>query len=95
MLTVEELLSKKRRRKFTLGHTKVFPNQKLSTKEAPLLIRLTELICGETFSENLNLWWKAFQFRLWGGDRYDTRTSIEKVLYAYEVHVCIIHKLLL
>ena len=62
MLTVEELLPRKLRRRFITGYKEVYPNRKLS-------------------------WRKKFLFIVWGGDRYDTRTSIGKVLNPHEVDV--------
>ena len=62
MLTVEELLPKRIRRRFICGYKEVYPNQDLS-------------------------WRKKFKFTVWGGDRYDTRSSIGKVLQPHVVCV--------
>lgn len=60
MLTVEELLPQKLRRRYITGYREIFPNQKLS-------------------------WSKKIQFIIWGGERYDTRASIGKVVHPHEV----------
>ena len=60
MLTVEELLPPKLRRRFTTGFMKVSPNKGVS-------------------------WRKKFLFIVWGGERYNTRASIGKVLHPNEV----------
>ena len=60
MLTVEELLPRKLRRRFTTGFKKVYPNEEVS-------------------------WRKKLLFIVWGGERYDTRASIGKVLHPHEV----------
>lgn len=60
VLTVEELLPRKLRRRFTSGYKEVYPNNKIS-------------------------WRKKILFIAWGGDRYDNRASIGKVLHPHEV----------
>ncbi len=67
MLTVEELLPRKLRRRFTTGFRKVSPNKDVS-------------------------WRKKLLFIVWGGERYDARASIGKVLHPNEVLNCC-HKL--
>ena len=60
VLTVEALLPRNLRRRFTAGYKEVCPNMKTS-------------------------WKKKFLFIVWGGERYDTRISIGKILHPHEV----------
>jgi hypothetical protein len=62
VLTVEELLPPKWRKRYTTGYKEVNPNESVS-------------------------WSRKFGLILWGGERYDTRASIEKVLHPNEVRL--------
>ena len=67
MLTIEEILLKKHRRKLISGFAEVFPNQSLT-------------------------WREKVQFKLWGGESYSNRATIERILRPHEVHDRLAHK---
>ena len=82
MLTVEELLPRKLRRRYTCGYKRVFLNRKLPLSSGWWKDNDSRT---EGFRMLRRLIIKKIQFFFWGGRRYDTLESIKKVLTAKEV----------
>ena len=82
------------RRQFTTGWSRVNPNMHWRHQ---ITMRYKRLFHGESWRRRLTLacreigsylkglWRERILFVLWGGERYDTRESIKKVLHPHEV----------
>lgn len=94
VLTIEEFLPQKLRRQFTTGWWRVNPNIQWRNQ---FTMRCKRSFHGESWRHQFaiacrevglylkGLWRERILFVLWGGERYDTRASIEKVLHPQEV----------
>ena len=82
MLTVEEFLPRKLRRRYTCGYKEVEPNRKLSLSSRWWKYNYSRT---DDFRRLRHIIVRICQFFFWGGRRYDTPESIKKVLTAKEV----------